>query len=133
EDVEILWRMQGIDAEIKCARRKTILSRGLVENFRRNRVINAAGPNKQGIELVFVLGEKLQFGGDALRNRGRQQSVKEGARRDQSDKSHRNIEGSAEHELVSFFCQRATCLSGPSFPDSVWERICARNSVSLPE
>ena len=67
--------MHCIDAEIKCARRETALSRGPIENFRRDRVINAAGPNQKRIELVLVLAEEFQFGGNTGRDRSREQSV----------------------------------------------------------
>src|SRR5439155_22832648 len=119
QDIEILRRMQRVDAKVESARRQTVVSSGLIEDFRRHRVINSAGPDKQSIKLVFVPGEEFEFRSDTRGNSWRKQSVKERARRDQSDESHRNIEGSAEHELVSFY-QRATCLSCPSFPDSVW-------------
>src|SRR5256886_12390165 len=84
--------MKGIDAEIEGARRKTVLARGLIENLRRDRVIDAAGPDQQGIELLLVLREELQFRRNALGNERRKQRVNERAGRDEGEESDRGAE-----------------------------------------
>jgi hypothetical protein len=75
--------MQRIDAEIKSVRRHPVLARDLVENRRRDRVINAARPDEQSVEFVLVLREKLQLRRDPFRNNRRQERVDRAAGRDE--------------------------------------------------
>ena len=59
EHIEILRRKHSIDAEIERPGRHPALACGLVENFRRDRVIKAARTEKEGIELVLVFGKEF--------------------------------------------------------------------------
>jgi hypothetical protein len=75
QNIEVFRWVHSVDAEIKRPGGNAMLAIDLIEELGRYRVIKMAGPDENGIELIFVFDKKAQLGFDVGRNSRRQEGV----------------------------------------------------------